>query len=209
MGAAQKLADYENENTTLQAKLRQEQRKNGETATQAAPEQRPQLGRFGSLMRKPSPSQANGIAQPPNAREKELEEKFVKEQTARIAAEKKTKEVNAEIEDLSTTLFQQANEMVATERKEKAALTEKIRVLESKHQEQAAAVKEQAAVVKEQAKEHAIESRSTEKLEAENAKLKTKIETLEKRSIERMRRLERLEAANKRIERVKTMLKPG
>ena len=55
---------------------------------------------------------------------------MIKEQTTRIAAEKKIKEANAEIEDLTATLFQQANEMVATERKENAALKEKLQVLE-------------------------------------------------------------------------------
>ena len=40
---AQKLADYENENQTLAAKLRQEQRKNGEAALQPAPGRPAQL----------------------------------------------------------------------------------------------------------------------------------------------------------------------
>jgi len=199
---AQKLADYENENQTLAAKLRQEQRKNGEAALQPAPQPAPgrpaQLSRFGSLMRKPVPSAANGAVQAPGSREKELEEKVVKEQTARIAAEEKNKELNAEIEDLTANVFEQAGEMVATERKENAALAEKICLLESRQRDQAVAVKEQA-----------VESKASLKLEAENIRLKAKIETLEKRAVERTKRLERLETANKRIERVKTMLKPG
>ena len=195
---AQKLADYENENQTLAAKLRQEQRKNGEAAPHPAPERPAQLSRFGSLMRKPVPSAANGAVQAPGSREKELEEKVVKEQTARIAAEEKTKELTAEIEDLTANVFQEAGEMVATERKENAALAEKICLLESRQRDQAVAVKEQA-----------VESKASLKLEAENTRLKAKIETLEKRAVERTKRLERLETANKRIERVKTMLKPG
>lgn len=37
-----------------------------------------------------------------------------------------------ELEDLSATLFQQANEMVATERRERAKLEERIAVLEGR-----------------------------------------------------------------------------
>lgn len=209
--AAQKFADYENEIRTLEAKLRQEQRKNtaaGNGGTDGAapapppatdkPQPQPQLSRFGSLMRKPSPSQTNGAVQAPPAREKELEEKVVKEQTARIAAEKKVKEVNAEIEDLSTTLFQQANEMVAAERKENAALAEKIRALEQRQDNNETAVQAQA-----------MEARQAVKLEAENVKLKARIEALERREEERKRRLERLEKASERIERVKAVLQAG
>lgn len=36
------------------------------------------------------------------------------------------------MEDLSATLFEQANEMVATERKEKAKLEERLKVLEER-----------------------------------------------------------------------------
>jgi BMFP domain-containing protein YqiC len=36
------------------------------------------------------------------------------------------------LEDLSATLFEQANEMVATERKEKAKLEERLKVLEER-----------------------------------------------------------------------------
>lgn len=149
-------------------------------------------------MRKPSSNQVNGTAGQPVAREKELEEKVVKEQTARIAAEQKVKEVNAEIEELSTTLFQQANEMVAAERKENAALAEKIKTLGQRQEQNETAVQEQAVGAKQ-----AIQ------LEAENIKLKAKIEVLERREAERKKRLERLEKANERIDRVKTMLKAG
>ena len=215
--ASQKFADYENEIRTLEAKLRQEQKRNAASGTGGGGEgekaaavvqqqQQPQLSRFGSLMRKPSyNTQPNGAvpaaaaAAPASAsREKELEEKIVKEQTARIAAEKKVREVNAEIEDLSTTLFQQANEMVAAERKENAALAEKIRVLERRQGENEAQVR-----VQEEGGKKAV------RLEAENVKLKARVEVLEKREGERKARLERLERAGERIERVKGLLGQG
>lgn len=149
-------------------------------------------------MRKPSSNQVNGAVPAPGAREKELEEKVVKEQTARIAAEKKVKEVNAEIEDLSTTLFQQANEMVAAERKEKAALAEKVRGLEQRQRESEEVARGRQGV-----------EEKSRVLEQENGRLRQRIEVLEKREGEKKRRLERLEKANERIERVRGMLKAG
>ena len=176
--------------------MRQEQRKNSAVDTngaQAASQptaERPGISRFGSFIgsrNKPSATkQQNGALQTPGAREKELEEKLIKEQVTRLAAEKKVKEVNAEIEDLSATLFEQANEMVAAERKENAALRERLQVLER----------------------HRDVLEDAEALQKENVKMKQKIQRLEQRDVDRKRRVERLEAANKRIERVKAMLQP-
>lgn len=202
-GLAQRFADYENEIRVLEAKLRQEQRKNSAPAlvkvdspdgapvasTASQPAERPGISRFGSFIgsrAKPPTTQQNGTLQAASNREKELEEKFIKEQTTRIAAEKKIKEANAEIEDLTATLFQQANEMVATERKENAALREKLEVLEQ---------------------ENSV-PKDSETLLKENEKLKVKIKNMEQRETDRKRRLERLEAASKRIERVRAMLQP-
>lgn len=98
-------------------------------------------------------------AQGPTARETELQAALAREQDLRRIAEAKVSEVNNEIEDLSATLFEQANEMVATERREKA-------------------------------------------------KLQSRVQELEQRDEERARRLEKLEAAMRRIERVKTLLAP-
>ena len=137
--------------------------------------------------RKASALPAGGTA--PVAREKELEAILVKEQTMRIAAEKKAKEVDAEIEELSASLFQQANEMVATERRENAALRDKLEALERQAFQHSAAVHEGGP-------------------QKENIQLKEKLKILDHRDSDRMRRLERLEAAYKRIERVKTSALP-
>ena len=109
---------------------------------------------------------------------------MVKEQTARIAAENKVKAVNAEVEELSASLFQQANDMVAQERRENAALRDKIKELETAGGDVAQVVRK------------------------ENERLKQKLEAMEQRDAERKRRLEKLEAAQKRIDRVRTMLTP-
>jgi predicted RNase H-like nuclease (RuvC/YqgF family) len=75
----------------------------------------------------------------------------------RQQAEGKVSAMSTEIEDLSTQLFQQANEMVADERRARA-------------------------------------------------KLEERVEILEKRDSEKRKRLERLEMALKRIDRVKGLL---
>jgi predicted RNase H-like nuclease (RuvC/YqgF family) len=82
---------------------------------------------------------------------------LAKEQEARRMAEGKVNQMNQEVEDLSVQLFQQANEMVASERKARA-------------------------------------------------KLEERIDMLEKRDVEKRKRLERLESALNRIERVRGLL---
>lgn len=72
-------------------------------------------------------------------------------------AEGKVNQMNQEVEDLSVQLFQQANEMVASERKARA-------------------------------------------------KLEERVDMLEKRDAEKRKRLERLESALTRIERVRGLL---
>jgi predicted RNase H-like nuclease (RuvC/YqgF family) len=72
-------------------------------------------------------------------------------------AEGKVNQMNQEVEDLSVQLFQQANEMVASERKARA-------------------------------------------------KLEERVDMLEKRDAEKRKRLERLESALNRIERVRGLL---
>lgn len=184
--ASQHYADYENQIRVLQTQLHQQRH----DATRLAVEQEQQperpvgLARLGSFMRKPSLTPTSTPSHDSSAREQELEASLAKEQRARLEAEKKVKVVNAEIEELSATLFQQANDMVAAERKDNAALKEKIKELE----------KGGGGV--------------SEALKKENERLKQKLHTLEQREVERKRRLDRLEAAQKRIDRVRTMLRP-
>ncbi|KAK1080737.1 hypothetical protein LTR33_005287 [Friedmanniomyces endolithicus] len=198
--ASQRFADYENEIRVLQAQLRQQQRRHGAlesngdnaqavAALDRAPE-KPTLSRFGSLMhsRKASPVN-NAVPQTPSAREKELESELVKERTQRIAAEKKVKTLEAEVEELSATLFQEANEMVSSARQETAALQEKLEVMEQR-------LVEQRPVG------------DLETLHKENGRLRERFKILAQRDSDRRRGLEKLEAASKRIERVRTLLVP-
>ncbi|KAF2767710.1 hypothetical protein EJ03DRAFT_344339 [Teratosphaeria nubilosa] len=193
--ASQRFADYENEIRMLNARLRQQQRRNdkedavdaGQGASQS---DKSGISRFGSFMhsRKVSPMSASSTA---SSREKELEAALVKEQTARIAAEKKVKEVNAEIEELSASLFQQANEMVAAERKENAALRDKVEILEKQALDFCG-----------------TGCGSEEKVWKENARLKERVKTLEQREMDRRRRLEKIEAAQRRVDRARSLLIP-
>jgi hypothetical protein len=72
------------------------------------------------------------LASPPSPAISELQAALAAETSRRIAAEKKYKDLETELEDLSATLFEQANEMVATERKEKAKLEARLKILEER-----------------------------------------------------------------------------
>lgn len=193
---ALRFIDYENELRVLRETLRQHQlhQRQGSASSsksdehpQSAPPavpplDRPGLSRFGSFMRKASGASLAPSDASHDSRHHELEATLIKEQTARIAAETKVKEVNSEVEELSASLFQQANDMVAAERRENAGLRDKIKALEEA-------------------------SGGTDKmLRIENERLQQKIASLEQRDVDRKRRLEKLEAAQKRIDRVRTML---
>lgn len=126
---AQRFADYENEIHDLRTRLKQERSKNEATETTSPLSIRPvtpQISRFGSFMRKPvtSPNET------PSARERELELALTQEQSNRAAAESKMREMDKEVEELSSSLFQQANDMVSAERRENAALKERIHMME-------------------------------------------------------------------------------
>ncbi|TVY43637.1 hypothetical protein LOCC1_G003829 [Lachnellula occidentalis] len=70
------------------------------------------------------------VQPPPSPSATELVAALTREQALRQAAEGKLDEASGELEELSAQLFQQANEMVATERKARAKLEERVEVLE-------------------------------------------------------------------------------
>lgn len=65
----------------------------------------------------------------------DLLEALGREQQLRVAAEGKLTDGSKEIEELSVTLFEQANEMVATERRARARLEERVGELERREEE--------------------------------------------------------------------------
>ncbi|KAI9765742.1 MAG: hypothetical protein M1840_007176 [Geoglossum simile] len=62
----------------------------------------------------------------------ELQRRLSLERQRREKAEGQLTQASGELEELSASLFQQANEMVATERKERAKLEERVAVLEKR-----------------------------------------------------------------------------
>jgi DNA anti-recombination protein RmuC len=137
---AQRFADYENDIRTLTAELRLAKKRNDSldsTATtessKAAASGPPPVGlaRLGSFMHSRKTS-ALAPSSTPTPRERELEVLLAQSQAQRLAAENKCDNMSAEIEELTGSLFSQANEMVADERREGARLRERIRFLEER-----------------------------------------------------------------------------
>ena len=122
------------------------------------PEQTPSRTMFQQIMaaRKPAPLRQNSLPTQ-LAPADELLEALTREQTLRREAEGRLTATSREVEELSASLFEQANEMVADERRARA-------------------------------------------------KLEERVGELERRDAEKRRRLERLEVAMGRIERVRTLL---
>lgn len=74
-----------------------------------------------------------GSSPPPST--DDLLEALTREQQLRLAAEGKLNDTSQEVEELSVTLFEQANEMVAHERKMRARLEERVGELEKREEE--------------------------------------------------------------------------
>ncbi len=144
-----KLADYEDE-------LRQLKSSNEPTSdpnVNAQPLSRPtsaagiQRNHLQSRISNLLPSNRRATSQPPssapadqtaisnNRENAELLTMLTREQSLRQAAESRVSQTNEELEELSAQLFTEANEMVATERKARAKLEERVAVLERRDQE--------------------------------------------------------------------------
>lgn len=74
-----------------------------------------------------------GSSPPPSTND--LLEALTREQELRLAAEGKLNDTSQEVEDLSVTLFEQANEMVAHERRMRARLEERVGELEKREED--------------------------------------------------------------------------
>ncbi|RFU76710.1 tfiid and saga subunit taf61 [Trichoderma arundinaceum] len=108
----------------------------------------------------PPPTESSVTTRTPGRTAEDLLEALNKEQMLRRVAEGRLNATNREVEELTATLFEQANEMVATERRTRAALEQRI-------------------------------------------------SELEQRDVEKKKRLDKLELAMHRIEKVKTLLLEG
>lgn len=159
--AVDKWADYEDEIQQLKS---QQTQRNSTSSDSDRPETTRQSyqNRLSSLLtgRKSQANLKALPAPPPTPSAPELIAALSREQELRKKAEEQLDGASGELEELSAQLFMQANEMVATERKARAKLEERVAVLES-------------------------------------------------RDGEKRKRLEKLEGAVARIERVRNLLAPG
>ncbi|MCJ1467737.1 hypothetical protein MMC07_006362 [Pseudocyphellaria aurata] len=139
--AVDKLADYEDELRLLKSSSSSQQQappsppaRPASAATRA-----PLQTRLSSLL--PSASSRRSTSQPasPNhnssASSADLLTLLTREQTLRQAAESRISQTNEELEELSTQLFTEANEMVAVERKARFKLEERVKILEQREAE--------------------------------------------------------------------------
>lgn len=138
-----KLADYEDEIRLL----RQQKKHSVSSTVDPEPTSSPPLSRPpsgpSSHMSVPPPA-LNRIsafltaatkragAPPPSPPPDDGNGPLEQERRLRMKAESRLQEVTGELEDLSASLFQQANEMVASERRERAKLEERVVVLEGR-----------------------------------------------------------------------------
>ncbi|KAH9901911.1 hypothetical protein F4778DRAFT_781793 [Xylariomycetidae sp. FL2044] len=83
-----------------------------------------------SPRRSTPPVLASSSSVPPSPSADDLLSELERERELRAAAEGKLSDTSREVEELSVTLFEQANEMVATERRARARLEERVGVLE-------------------------------------------------------------------------------
>lgn len=146
-----KLADYEDELRLLKSSSQQ-----AHALAPPSPPSRPQTAnarvplqsRISSLLpsssyNRRSTSQPPSPAQPPVDRSAaDLLTLLTREQTLRQAAESRISQTNEELEELSTQLFTEANEMVAVERKARFRLEERVKVLESREKEKRSRLEE-------------------------------------------------------------------
>lgn len=91
-------------------------------------------GRGGAAAGRSSLSAA-ALVLPATPSPEELMAALSREKSLRAAAEGRLSETSREVEELSVSLFEQANEMVASERRARAALEERVGVLERRDEE--------------------------------------------------------------------------
>ncbi|PKS10793.1 hypothetical protein jhhlp_002550 [Lomentospora prolificans] len=94
----------------------------------------PSPRRISSLLtpRKSTPNLRAPVVSPGLDTVEDLTAALAREQALREEAEARVKRTTAEIEELSAALFEQANEMVADERRARARLEERVEVLETR-----------------------------------------------------------------------------
>ncbi|KAJ4990125.1 ribosomal protein L32 [Stagonosporopsis vannaccii] len=149
--AADRCADYEDQIRTLKSASREINRparnNTSDSVVTSSPDARPSTAgsaharsqsRFsfltGRLTSPVNSTTAPPLPAPPTkaSADPDLLHELERERALRAKAEDRIRTVDSEIEELSVTLFSQANEMVAEERRARAKLEERIELLEKK-----------------------------------------------------------------------------
>lgn len=146
-----------------------------------------------------SPANDNGL--PPTS-EPDLSARLIDAENARKAAETKLTQTNQELEELSASLFQSANEMVSKERRQNAEFQAEAERKAKEREDQWQQWQKQVKM-----NDRAAASRSR-KLEEKVKKLEQRVQLLEDREKSKAERLERLEMAMKRAARVRSLIQP-
>lgn len=147
-----KAADYEDQlrnmrnanhgllRTNTQESLQPNRRSEDEARPSTANSTTARQSRFSFLRRgSPQPPIPSGPSHSPApSTDSHLLEELEKERALRLKAEEKAQKVDSEIEELSVTLFSQANEMVAEERRARAKLEARVEMLEKKDKDKMA-----------------------------------------------------------------------
>lgn len=128
-------------------------------------------------------------------------------ENARRAAEDKLTKTNAELEELSVSLFSQANEMVAKERIAFADREAQALERENTARDQEKAREQKAKEREVQWQEWQSEMKGRDKaMQLKVKRLEARVKTLEERDKEKGKRLERLESAMNRTIRIRRFL---
>lgn len=140
--AVDRLADYEDELTSLRSLLSANtQRESSSSTTTSAVSSAPttahsSFNRLSALLspaRKPLPASPMRQEQPGET--EDLLTALSRERFLRREAEGRLSETESQVEDLTASLFGQANEMVASERRARAELESRVEVLERRDRE--------------------------------------------------------------------------
>ncbi|PWW79629.1 hypothetical protein C7212DRAFT_291534 [Tuber magnatum] len=133
--AVDKLADYEDELKALRSTPPSSSSSSSSSLTSNAPSGITSATNRISAFLTASPRGRGGGPPSPPPDSNSTEVLLEKERKARVKAEERLEQVTGELEELSASLFQSANEMVADERRQRSKLEERVRMLEGRDEE--------------------------------------------------------------------------
>ncbi|CUS15465.1 unnamed protein product [Tuber aestivum] len=131
--AVDKLADYEDELKALRPTPPSSSSSSSSLTSNTPSGITSATNRISAFLTASSRGRGGPPSPPPDSNSTEV--LLEKERKSRVKAEERLEQVTGELEELSASLFQSANEMVANERQQKSKLEERVRMLESRDEE--------------------------------------------------------------------------